>query len=117
MCTFGVLGLSCETPAAPKPHTTVDSKGFEVVTMVRRLAQKEHSAALQHLASCISVVVKFGAGTGEEPFAKVKDLITNVINKLQSEASCEDPVAKSEEIDHALDEQVAVRGQSRVPLR
>ena len=38
-------------------HTTVDLKGFEVVTMVRRLAQKEHSAALSQLASRISVVI------------------------------------------------------------
>ena len=38
-------------------HTTVDLKGFEVVTMVRRLAQKEHSVALSQLASRISIVV------------------------------------------------------------
>merc|ERR1719383_669617 len=68
-------------------HTTVDLKGFEVVTMVRRLAQKEHSAALSQLASRISAVMKFGAGAGEDPFAKVKELITELINRLQPEAS------------------------------
>ena len=50
-------------------HTTVDLKGFDV-TMVRRLAQKEHSAALSQFASRISAVMKFGAGAGEDPFAK-----------------------------------------------
>ena len=69
-------------------------KRFEVVTMVRRLAQKEHSVATSQLASRISVVKKFGAGTGEEPFAKVKPLITEVIDVLQSEASSEATAVK-----------------------
>ena len=84
-------------------YTTVDSKGSEVVTMVRRLAQKEHPAALSQLASRISVVVKFGAGAGEEPVANMKKLITDVKNKLQSEVSSEadagdDPFAKVKEL-------------------
>ena len=56
-------------------HTTVDLKGFEVVTIVRRLAQKEHSAALSQLTCRISAVLKFGAGADGDPFAKVKELI------------------------------------------
>ena len=47
-------------------HTTVDSKGFEVVTIVRRLAEKEHTAALSQFACRISAVLKFGAGVGEK---------------------------------------------------
>ena len=31
--------------------------------------------------------MKFGAGVGEEPFAKVKELFTHLRNRLQSEAS------------------------------
>ena len=31
----------------------------------------------------------FGAGTGEDPFAKVKGLITCLINRLQAEAPSE----------------------------
>jgi len=95
-------------------HTTVDLKGFEVVTMVRRLAQKEHSAALSQLASRISVVMKFGAGAGEDPFAKVKELITELIDRLQSEASaeashksyCDDELAKANEKKADLETQV-----------
>ena len=40
-------------------HTTVDLKGFEVVTIVRRLAEKEHTAALSQFACRVSAVLKF----------------------------------------------------------
>ena len=36
-------------------HTTIDSKAFEVATMVRKLAKKEHSATLAQFVSLISV--------------------------------------------------------------
>ena len=67
-------------------HTKMDPK-LEVVTMVRRLAQKEHSTAPSQLASRIIAVVNSGAGAGEQPFAEVKKLITDSINRLQLEAS------------------------------
>ena len=41
-------------------------------TMVRRLAQKEHSA--DSLSACISAVIKFGVRAGEVPFANVGEL-------------------------------------------
>ena len=71
-------------------HTKMDPK-LEVVTMVRRRAQKEHSAAPSQLAFHFTVVVESGAGAFEEPFANVKKLIANVmtdlINRLHSEIS------------------------------
>ena len=54
-----------------------ESKSLEVVDVVRRRAQKEHSASLAQLASRIRAVFKFGAGAGEDPFEKVKGLITD----------------------------------------
>ena len=42
------------------------------MTMVRRLAAQEHPAALAQLASCISAIMKFGAGADDDPFVKVK---------------------------------------------
>ena len=69
-------------------HTKMDPK-FEVVTMVRRLAQTEHSTALSQFVSRISDVVKFGAGVGEESFAEVKKLITDSTNRSQAESSSE----------------------------
>eukprot|EP00450_Noctiluca_scintillans_P002421 CAMPEP_0194482150 /NCGR_PEP_ID=MMETSP0253-20130528/4235_1 /TAXON_ID=2966 /ORGANISM="Noctiluca scintillans" /LENGTH=688 /DNA_ID=CAMNT_0039321673 /DNA_START=47 /DNA_END=2116 /DNA_ORIENTATION=+ len=96
-------------------RTTTDLKGFEVVMMVRRLAQKEHSAALAQLASRISAVMKFGAGAGEDPFLKVKDLITDLITRLQAESSsetshksyCDEEMAKSAEKKEDLEAEFA----------
>ena len=68
---------------------TTDLKAFELVTMVRRLAKQEHSTALAQLGSRISAIMKFGAGADDDPFVKVKDLITDLINRLQAEASSE----------------------------
>ena len=54
---------------------------------VRRLAEQEHSTALDQLLSRISVMMKFGAGADGDPFVKVKDLITDLISRVQAEAS------------------------------
>ena len=70
-------------------HPTVNLKAFDVVTMMRRLTQREHSAALSQLASRISPVMKCGQGAGEDPLAQVKELITESIDELQSETSSE----------------------------
>ena len=67
-------------------YTTMDFKGAEAVTMVRRL--EEHSA-LSQVASSLSVVMKCGPNVGEAPFAQVKKLITDLINELRAEASPE----------------------------
>ena len=53
-----------------------------------------HSAVLAQLALRISgIMMKFGAATGEDPFARVKGLITELIHQLQKEAF-EDDTAK-----------------------
>ena len=61
-------------------RTSTDLKGFELVVLVRRLAEHEH---------CISATMKFGAGADGDPSVKVKDLITDLISRLQAEASSE----------------------------
>ena len=65
----------------------MDFKGAEAVSMVRRL--EEHTAALSQVASSLSVVMKCGPNAGEDPFAQVKKLITDLMNELQAEASPE----------------------------
>ena len=70
-------------------QTSTDLQGFEMVISVRRLAEQEHSTALDQLASRISAIMKFGAGADGDPFVKVKDLITDFISRLQAEPSSE----------------------------
>jgi len=69
--------------------THVDLANFEVVNLIKQLAKKERSAALAQLATRLAAVIKYGSSSGEDPFAKVKALITDMIEKLQQEASSE----------------------------
>ena len=56
----------------------------------------EHSADLSQLTSRLSAVKKFDASVGEGPFSSVKEVITDSINRLQSEAS---PAANHKVVD------------------
>merc|ERR1719235_2005192 len=67
-----------------KTHT--DLVNFEVVNLIRTLARQQKSAQLTQLASSISVVFRQSSATGEDPFAKVKDLISKMIDRLEKEA-------------------------------
>lgn len=77
----------------------------EVVTLVKRLAKEHHSAALAQLASRIAAVQQFGASAGQDPFAKVKAMITEMVAKLEAEAGadatekayCDEQLTKTQE--------------------
>jgi len=58
-----------------------------VVTLVKKLAKQHHSAALAQLASRIKAVMSYGMG--DDVFAKVKGLISDMITKLEKEAEAE----------------------------
>jgi len=60
-----------------------------VVEMVKKLAKQHHSVALSQLASRISAAIKYGGSAGEDPFAKVKSLVSSMIAKLEKEAEAE----------------------------
>merc|ERR1719225_136107 len=70
-------------------HTRSDLANVEVLTLIKKLAREHHSAALAQLASRIGAVMRFGTAAGQDPFAKVKELITDLIAKLQAEAGSE----------------------------
>jgi len=96
-------------------RTRRDLANAEVLTAVKRLAREHHSAALAQLASRISAIMKFGSAGGEDPFAKVKGLITDLISKLQAEAEgeatekayCDEQMAKTEEKKAELESDVS----------
>jgi len=68
-----------------KSEETQSDQTSQAAHFVRKLAQREHSAALNQLAQRMSSAAKFDA----DPFAKVKALITDMVAKLQEEAESE----------------------------
>jgi len=66
-----------------------DLANFEVARLVRDLAQKQHSSALALLASRIASVMRSSTGVGDDPFAKVKGLIADMIARLEAEAEAD----------------------------
>uniref|UniRef100_A0A7S1PNG7 Uncharacterized protein n=1 Tax=Alexandrium catenella TaxID=2925 RepID=A0A7S1PNG7_ALECA len=101
--TYSLLAVESHTVSSLR--TRADLANAEVINLVKKLAKEQHSAALAQLASRISAVMRFGAGAGEDPFAKVKGLVQDLIAKLQAEAGseatekayCDEQLAKTEE--------------------
>merc|ERR1719421_252364 len=91
-----------------------DLRNFEVVNAVKRLAQEQHSAGLAQLASRLSALYRYSASTGEDPFAKVKELITDMIAKLMKEAEseasfkayCDEEMAKTKAKKEELEDDI-----------
>merc|ERR1719399_2814504 len=66
-----------------------DLSNVEAVRFVRDLARKTQSTALAQLASRMSSAMRLSAASGDDPFAKVKGLITDMIATLESEAEAD----------------------------
>merc|ERR1712012_969775 len=92
-----------------------DLAGREVLEMVRSLAKKEHSSALNQLASRIAAVARYGSVNHADVFAKVKGLIQDMIAKLEKQAGaeateksyCDEQIAKTEAKKGDLEDDVA----------
>jgi len=86
-------------------QTGSSSRSSEIVGMVKRLAEKQHSIALEQLASRIATVLRYSTSGGDDPFVKVKGLIQAMIEQLMHEAEeeadekayCDEEMAKTEE--------------------
>merc|ERR1719159_1373480 len=63
-----------------------DLAKFEVVRFIKDLARKSKSPALAQLASRMNSAMRFGAAAGENPFSKIKGLISDMISTLEAEA-------------------------------
>merc|ERR1719424_2303795 len=59
-----------------------DLANFEAVRFIRDLARTQKSAALAQLAQKMAAAMRAGSKAGEDPFAKVKALIKDMIEKL-----------------------------------
>merc|ERR1719331_871782 len=74
--------------------SSADLAKIEAVRFVRDLARKSKAPALAQLASRMESAVRLGAAGGNDPFAKVKGLITDMIATLEPEAE-EDATQKA----------------------
>jgi hypothetical protein len=96
--------LQVSSLTSSRLQTRADLANAEVVRLVKKLAKEHHSAALAQLASRIGSVLRYGAADGDDVFAKVKSLITDMISKLEAEAKseatekayCDEELAKTE---------------------
>merc|ERR1711920_484050 len=82
-------GAEGQTYSLLQIQSRADLAGAEVVTLVKKLSQTHHSAALAQLASRIGAVIRLGTSGGDDPFAKVKGLISEMISKLENAAGAE----------------------------
>lgn len=69
-------------------------KGNQIVRVLKKLASSQNSPALSQLASRVQSAIRLGSSTGEDPFAKVKQLVSDMLAKLTKEAE-EDATQKA----------------------
>jgi len=59
----------------------------EALRKVHQLAKQQGGSELAQLASRMSAAIRAGAATGDDPFAKIIGMISDMITKLEQEAS------------------------------
>mmetsp|Transcript_97839 Transcript_97839/g.262918 ORF Transcript_97839/g.262918 Transcript_97839/m.262918 type:complete len:693 (+) Transcript_97839:77-2155(+) len=62
---------------------------FEATRFIRDLARKQSSPELAQLATRMDSVIRASNNAGEDPFAKVKKLIQDMVEKLEKNADCD----------------------------
>jgi len=90
--TSGAVGQTysfLQVSSVSRMQTRADLANAEVVNLIKKLAEKQHSSGLAQLASRISTVIRYGALGGDDVFAKVKGLIRDMIDRLVAEAGAE----------------------------
>jgi len=87
--SYGLGQVSLFQTARSALSSSADLARFESVRFVQELAQKQNSTTLAQLALRMASAVRAGTSTGEDPFAKVKGLISEMISKLEDEAAAD----------------------------
>jgi hypothetical protein len=99
--------------ANSKLSSPADLAQYEAARFVRDLARKQHSSELAQLASRMSSAMRVSGALGD-PFAKVKDLISNMIEKLQNEAGAD--ASHKAYCDKSMSESEAKRDEKRADV-
>eukprot|EP00747_Dinoflagellata_sp_TGD_P184092 gnl/TRDRNA2_/TRDRNA2_39433_c0_seq1.p1 gnl/TRDRNA2_/TRDRNA2_39433_c0~~gnl/TRDRNA2_/TRDRNA2_39433_c0_seq1.p1 ORF type:complete len:470 (+),score=192.97 gnl/TRDRNA2_/TRDRNA2_39433_c0_seq1:128-1411(+) len=92
--------------------STHRQRSNNIVTLLKNLAKKQHSAALMQLAGRVSAVVRYGKASNSDPFAKIKEMLTGMIAKIQKEMEadagekqfCDEEMKKTEAKKSELEE-------------
>jgi len=85
-------GFTQETPdflQLKMTTRTADEVKFRAVHFIKRLARKLRSSVLSQLADRMSIASSFGSSASDDPFAKIKGLINDMIETLMKEAEAE----------------------------
>merc|ERR1719162_2228836 len=87
--TYGLEQVSFLQIARSRLASGADLANFEAVRFIRDLASKHNFPELAQLASRMSSAIRLGAAVGDDPFAKVKGLITDLIEQLEKAAAAD----------------------------
>jgi len=78
-----------QTASASELTGGADLARYEAVRFVQDLSQKQNSTGLAQLAMRMASVVRVTSASGDDPFAKIKGLISDMIEKLEAEAAAD----------------------------
>jgi hypothetical protein len=73
--------------ASHKLLSSEDLSNFEAIRFVRDLARKQNAPALTQLALRMAETMRLSTRVGDDPFQKVKAMISNMIARLESDGS------------------------------
>lgn len=85
--TYSFVQESASNAGASSISSQLDLANFEAVRLVRDLARKTNSQALAQLASRMASVLHLGTSDGSDPFAKIRGMIKDMIEKLEKESA------------------------------
>jgi len=112
--TYSFLEMEDRSQTRSTLHSHADLANAEIVSLLKKVAKENHSAVLAQLASKIAATLRYGATAGQDPFTKVRQLISDLLAKLQAQAQadsteksfCDTELGKSGEKKSDLDAQM-----------